>query len=69
LKQIELNSLNIKIKLLYFTFFLGMLSVSTMHTQETVELEIEMVATFNGIYFLKVSYEEQQKSYKIIINK
>ena len=26
-----------------------MLSVSTMHTQETVELEIEMVATFNGM--------------------
>jgi hypothetical protein len=30
---------------------------------------IETHTLYNGIYFLKVSYEEQQKSYKIIINK
>ncbi len=38
------------------------LSGSTLSVLETHTL-------YNGIYFLKVSYEEQQKSYKIIINK
>ena len=38
------------------------LSGSTLNILETHTL-------YNGIYFLKVSYEKQQKSYKIIINK
>jgi len=39
-----------------------MLSVSTTHTQETVELEIELVATFNGIPIKKNKWYVTKRS-------